>query len=179
MSLLLPISLSLNGLRSLTEVSLSDCGITALPESLGGLSLLQELYLDKNNFARITESIKHLSKLEKLDLSYCARLHTLPELPCNLFYLEANPCTSLKAIPGSSSTSYNSLLVDLRNSFKLDPDEPCEILLKVEKEVFGKSRNRQINLAGNEIPNCFSFQWMGSSMNLPAAATQVVSISRS
>lgn len=133
MGLLLPISLSLNGLRSLTEVRLSDCCITDLQKSLGALSLLQELYLDKNNFARITESIKHLSKLEKLDLSYCARLQTLPELPCNLFYLEANPCTSLKAIPGSSSTSYNSLLVDLRNSFKLDPDEPCEILLKVEE----------------------------------------------
>lgn len=107
MGLLLLVSLSLNGLLSLTEVSLSDCGITESPESLGGLSSLQELYLDKNNFERILESINHLSKLEKLDLSYCARLQTLPELPCNPFYLQANHCTSLKAISGSSSTSYN------------------------------------------------------------------------
>ncbi|KAH9725874.1 ADP-ribosyl cyclase/cyclic ADP-ribose hydrolase [Citrus sinensis] len=116
----------LGNLKALEELAVEATAIREVPESLGQLSSLNILVLNNNNFQRIPESIKHLSKLEYLNLSYCERLQTLPELPCNLYDLDAHHCASLEALSGFSSISSSSF-VDLRNCFKLDPDELSEI----------------------------------------------------
>ncbi|KAL5776088.1 hypothetical protein ACOSP7_009014 [Xanthoceras sorbifolium] len=60
MDLLLP---PLLGLRFLTDLDLTDCGISSLPESLGQLSSLKILFMGKNNFESIPTSIKTLYNL--------------------------------------------------------------------------------------------------------------------
>lgn len=129
---LLPISLSLDGFHSLTYLRLIDCGITELPESLGQLSSLEKLFLQKNNFERIPESIIQLSNLSRASLSYCKKLKSLPKLPCHLNYMDANHCTSLKALSGLSilfalTSKSDYQLFDLSNCFKLDRNELREI----------------------------------------------------
>ncbi|ESR54209.1 hypothetical protein CICLE_v10024102mg, partial [Citrus x clementina] len=80
----LPITFSVYGLQNLLDLSLNDCCIMELPESLGLLSSVRELHLNGNNFERIPESIIQLSNLKSLFIRYCERLQFLPKLPCNL-----------------------------------------------------------------------------------------------
>ncbi|KDO57449.1 hypothetical protein CISIN_1g0452022mg, partial [Citrus sinensis] len=80
----LPITFSVDGLQNLLDLSLNDCCIMELPESLGLLSSVRELHLNGNNFERIPESIIQLSNLKSLFIRYCERLQFLPKLPCNL-----------------------------------------------------------------------------------------------
>ncbi|KDO41124.1 hypothetical protein CISIN_1g041851mg, partial [Citrus sinensis] len=98
MSLSLPITLSLDGLHTLTYLNLTDCGITRLPENIGQLSSLEELDLQENNFERIPESITQRSKLGRLSLRYCERLQSLSKLPCKLHELDAHHCTALESL---------------------------------------------------------------------------------
>ncbi|KAH9725870.1 ADP-ribosyl cyclase/cyclic ADP-ribose hydrolase [Citrus sinensis] len=158
----------LGNLKALEELAVEATAIREVPESLGQLSSLNILVLNNNNFQRIPESIKHLSKLEYLNLSYCERLQTLPELPCNLYDLDAHHCASLEALSGFSSISSSSF-VDLRNCFKLDPDELSEIgkdSLQSDHARWMKnmleSQNdewirRCMYFPGNEIPKWFSY----------------------
>lgn len=134
MSLILPLLLSSDGLHSLRSLTLTDCSITELPESLGQLSSLCELHLDKNNFERMPESIINLSELTLLNLSYCERLRSLPKLPCNLTHMDANHCVLLEAVSGLSilfktgTSSNNFKSFCFRNCFKLDQDELRKIV---------------------------------------------------
>ncbi|XP_024042908.1 disease resistance-like protein DSC1 [Citrus clementina] len=167
----------LGNLKALEELAVEATAIREVPESLGRLSSLNILVLNNNNFQRIPESIKHLSKLEYLNLSYCERLQTLPELPCNLYDLDAHHCASLEALSGFSSISSSSF-VDLRNCFKLDPNELSEIgkdSLQSDHARWMKnmleSQNdewirRCMYFPGNEIPKWFRYQSMGSSVTL-------------
>ncbi|KAH9725908.1 Disease resistance-like protein DSC1 [Citrus sinensis] len=113
------LKLPFDGLYSLTYLYLTDCAITELPESLGLLSSLEELYLERNNFERIPESIIRLSKLSSLLVSYCERLQSLPKLPCNLYWLDAQHCTTLESLSGLFS-SYKCVFFYLNENFKLD-----------------------------------------------------------
>ncbi|KAH9782080.1 Disease resistance-like protein DSC1 [Citrus sinensis] len=81
MGLSLPITLSLNGLRT-----------------------LRKLDLQKNNFERIPESVIQLSKLGRLCLRYWERLQSLPKLPCKLHELDAHHCTALESLSGLFSS---------------------------------------------------------------------------
>ena len=136
MGLLLPISF---GLTSLTYLRLTDCGIIELPECLGQLSSRSILLLEKNNFERIPESIIQLSHLFSLSISYCERLHSLAELPCDLSDIEAHCCSSLEALSGLSilftQTSWNSQCFDFVNCFKLDKNELKEIIKDAQRKM--------------------------------------------
>ncbi|KAJ4710459.1 Disease resistance protein (TIR-NBS-LRR class) family [Melia azedarach] len=186
MGFLMPISLSLDGLRNLRSAHLTDCGITELPENLGQLSSLEHLYLQKNNFERIPESIINLSKLQVIVLSYCERLQSLPKFPSSVYNMNANHCTSLKSLSDLSilfslrSTFNSSQSFWLTNCINLDQNE----LRKITEDSLHKIRllvttsrkqldqtyaygfGDRICYPGNEIPKWFKFQSMGSSITM-------------
>ncbi|MBS9783382.1 MAG: hypothetical protein KGV46_02390 [Pasteurella sp.] len=78
-------------LLQITELNLSDCQLTELPESIGQLSALKILDLSNNLFDMLPESINQLSQLEKfyfrennvLDISY-----VIQDLPTQLKELD-------------------------------------------------------------------------------------------
>ncbi|KAJ4723835.1 putative disease resistance protein (TIR-NBS-LRR class) [Melia azedarach] len=185
MGFIWPISLSLDGLHSLTSLKLSDCSITELPESLGQLSSLKELYLDKNNFERIPESIINLPNLRCLYLRYCKRLQCLPRLPCSLNIMNADDCISLEALSGlpslftlGMSNNYFQQF-HLKNCHKLDGNELSEIVQNAQQKIqlistaSLEEQALQVHVEeswgymyypGSEIPEWFEFQSMGSSI---------------
>ncbi|KAK9205290.1 hypothetical protein WN943_015557 [Citrus x changshan-huyou] len=146
MSLSLPITLSLDGLHTLTYLNLTDCGITRLPENIGQLSSLEELDLQENNFERIPESITQRSKLGRLSLSYEARTQ----------YFDL---------------SYNYKL-DRNETRGILEEALQEIQLLATarwKEIYYSKKYallRRVFFLGDEIPMWFSFQSMKSSITL-------------
>ncbi|KAI4298881.1 hypothetical protein L6164_032394 [Bauhinia variegata] len=89
----------LRGQRFLHQFDLSGCNLFKLPTDISFLSSLYELSLSGNrNLESLPTSIKNLSHLKKLDLSYCSRLESLPQLPQSIQILNANNCTSLRAV---------------------------------------------------------------------------------
>ncbi|KAJ4723826.1 Disease resistance protein (TIR-NBS-LRR class) family [Melia azedarach] len=171
----------LGNLEALKTLDIERTPIREIPESLGQLSSLKELYLEKNNFERIPESIINLSNLKELSLSYCKRLRYLPKLPCNLYYVEADHCNSLEALSSSSvrTASGHWSAFDLRNCFKLNHNQIRKIVEYALKEIqlrviaWFKESNKaygcptgSIYYPGNEIPECFKFRSMGSSIML-------------
>ena len=90
---------SLSDLWSLTKLNLSYCNLQTIPDGLGCLSSLKELDLRGNNFVCLLESTTRLSNLDTLLLSGCQHLQSLPELPLNIGYIDADGCTSLEILP--------------------------------------------------------------------------------
>ncbi|CAE6219075.1 unnamed protein product [Arabidopsis arenosa] len=70
---------------------------------INGLSSVQRLCLSRNDFTSLPESIIYLYNLKWLDLKYCKQLTSLPMLPPNLHWLDADGCISLKNIEKSLS----------------------------------------------------------------------------
>ncbi|KAJ4721625.1 Disease resistance protein [Melia azedarach] len=135
-----------------------DCCITELPETLGQLFSLQVLCLDKKYFERIPESIVNLPELKRLSLRYCQRLQSLPDLPCNLQYIDAAHCTSLEVSSCLSTMKLTTLYKYIVESFHLSN---C---YKLDWE----QRDYGINFIfpGSEIGEWFKHQSMGSSVTV-------------
>ncbi|XP_057987370.1 disease resistance protein RUN1 isoform X3 [Hevea brasiliensis] len=74
-----------------------SAGLLQIPTAIDRLSSLKMLFLSGNNFESIPASIEHLSQLHSLDVAYCRRLRSLPELPGSLQHLYAHECTSLES----------------------------------------------------------------------------------
>ncbi|KAL5778555.1 hypothetical protein ACOSQ2_009292 [Xanthoceras sorbifolium] len=173
LGLLLP---PLLGLRCLTNLDLTDCGISALPESLGQLSSLKILFMGRNNFESIPKSIKSLYKLFWLNMNCCERLQSIPVLPGIVSDLEVQCCTSLEALSGLSilfeMTPWNVQSINFINCFKLDQNELRKIiedvLLKIQLATnmwweisFEDSYDTPsacICFPGQNIPEWFNFQ---------------------
>ncbi|KAL9411632.1 hypothetical protein AB3S75_045269 [Citrus x aurantiifolia] len=184
MSLKLPI---LFQLQNLEYLSLVDCGITELPESLGRSPSLNYLNLAENDFEKIPSCIKQLSKLLCLTLRNCKRLQSLPELPCGSTIF-ARHCTSLETLSSLSTLFTHSSelwqVFDFCNCFKLNRNEVGEIVEGALKKIqvmatwwkqqdpitlYGDVPNSPwgcVCYHGSEIPEWFSFQSMGSSVTL-------------
>jgi Leucine-rich repeat (LRR) protein len=88
------------GLCHLTTLDLSYCDLPdgAIPNDLSSMSSLQILDLRGNNIEHIPESISQLSKLKIILLRDCSRLRSLPILPPNVLYVQADDTTSLKTL---------------------------------------------------------------------------------
>ena len=82
--------LDLSGISQLEEIELN---------AIGGLSSLEYLSLMSNNFVTLPATFSQLSKLEALDLSYCQKLRSVPELPSTTRYIRMEGCYSLEPIP--------------------------------------------------------------------------------
>ncbi|KAJ4723817.1 putative disease resistance protein (TIR-NBS-LRR class) [Melia azedarach] len=162
-------------LRSLKYFYLSDCPkLERLPDELGHLEALEWLEIQRTSIREIPRSIKNLSNLLFLLLGDCKRLRYLPELPCSLFIVIANDCTSLEAISTSGSLEKGCSFF-LTNCFKLNQTNVRKIVeysLKArckEWDQVGRHRGHKMIYPGNEIPEWFEFRSMGSfiSFELP------------
>ncbi|KAG7532646.1 P-loop containing nucleoside triphosphate hydrolase [Arabidopsis thaliana x Arabidopsis arenosa] len=83
--------------------SLSHYDLCEWRHGINGLSSVQRLCLSRNDFTSLPESIIYLYNLKWLDLKYCKQLTSLPMLPPNLHWLDADGCISLKNIEKSLS----------------------------------------------------------------------------
>uniref|UniRef100_A0A1J3I432 ADP-ribosyl cyclase/cyclic ADP-ribose hydrolase n=1 Tax=Noccaea caerulescens TaxID=107243 RepID=A0A1J3I432_NOCCA len=92
--LLLPFS----GSSRVSDLYLTNCNITKLPENISTLNSLRRLCLSRNNIETLPESIEKLSSLLLLDLKHCCSLSSLPVLPSSLQYLDAHGCVSLEKV---------------------------------------------------------------------------------
>ncbi|KDP22127.1 hypothetical protein JCGZ_25958 [Jatropha curcas] len=177
---------SLSGFGSLRDLVLSYTGIIKIPGTLGYLSSLQVLLLNGNNFMRMPASIKQLSWLEVLEVSYCKRLKSLPELPSRIRVLLAHNCTSLKTV--------SNPFIQPQELQELSPEDKFGFTfancINLEKNSCGyiventllkfqllatalqqlSTRHGDILVSpvvcfpGNEIPECFRYQNTGFSI---------------
>ncbi|XP_050252990.1 TMV resistance protein N-like isoform X2 [Quercus robur] len=75
-------------------------------DSVFSVRLLKYLALSTNNLVfALPASISQLPKLEALNLGNCIQLHSLPDLPSNVRYINAKGCSSLEASPALLSMS--------------------------------------------------------------------------
>ncbi|MED6106645.1 hypothetical protein PIB30_006270 [Stylosanthes scabra] len=84
--------------ENMTELDLRHTLIRDLPLSFGCQSKLEKLHLANSEIKRMPDNIKLLTSLKYLDISDCKNLQTLPELPLSIETLDAENCTSLKAV---------------------------------------------------------------------------------
>ncbi|CAL8107408.1 unnamed protein product [Prunus armeniaca] len=90
-------------LKTLEYLCLADCNLTdeAIPEDLGDLISLKELDLRGNVFYGLP-TLSRLSRLQSLQLTNCANLRAIPDLPTNLEILQADECIALEEMPNFS-----------------------------------------------------------------------------
>ncbi|XP_048436775.1 TMV resistance protein N [Pyrus x bretschneideri] len=171
---------SLCSLTELTELSLKDCKLCEgdIPDDIGCLSFLERLDLSGNNFVSLPESIRRLSKLSYLDLERCKSLQKLPPLPSNSkLHVDVDNCTSLRSL--SDPSKLNSRFANLYdfnitclNCIALVPDEGwintiLSRVLKFATDQQGISYfMRGMLCPGSEIPEWFSIQSVGHSVNV-------------
>ncbi|XP_044509860.1 disease resistance-like protein DSC1 isoform X2 [Mangifera indica] len=168
---------SILNLSCLEELDLTNCSIERLPTNLGRLSLLKSLLLGRNFFDSIPESIEYISGLSYLDVSHCQRLRILPKLPRKLEIINANNCISLEA----SQNLFHPFERDFRhglnfnfsNCFKLTQEFCSRIVKYFEGPMmlgaadFISTHRSFICFPGNEIPESFVSQSIGSFITLP------------
>ncbi|KAJ8900604.1 hypothetical protein K2173_025381 [Erythroxylum novogranatense] len=131
---------ALGGTFYLQKLNIGSPKLRELLENLSFSSSLTTLILSVNNFERIPAAIKQLSNLTYIDLSYCQRLISLPELPSSVISLIAHNCTSLEQIWALKQLVFESKgtakQFSLSNCLKLDEtecQEVAELLLRYHK----------------------------------------------
>ncbi|KAJ8774349.1 hypothetical protein K2173_011598 [Erythroxylum novogranatense] len=181
----------LTELSSLTKLEMNNRGLSDVSFScnLGSLSSLRNLSLEGNDFVNLPTSISKLSKVEYLFLKSCSNLQSISELPPNLCYLHAEDCTSLKSLSVYSdnrpmlSLSGCEGLVDIQG---LDKGEQGSIIhMERCNSLSTSSRNNLLQsilrggftaatLPGNDIPDWFSYQVVGSSLSFQLPTEEVL-----
>lgn len=128
---------SIGNLSSLKKLDLSNNKLTILPESIGQLSSLQTLSLNRNKLSTLPKSIGKLSSLKELYLSY-NKLSTLPESIGNLTSLERLSLyyNKLTILPGSIGNLIYLETLNLKNNFKLKALPVSIINMKILKHFF-------------------------------------------
>ncbi|CAN6685023.1 unnamed protein product [Malus baccata var. baccata] len=157
-----------------------------LPSSSVGFLSLEELELDFSGILEIPASIKKASRLSMLSLNCCERLQSIPELPvpCNV---KANNCKSLMIVSSSRTAlrqgwdKPNYCYRVFTNCPKLDNNSRSNIMDEAQITIMRMAtvaplkdhwlpQNHwpQINIVcpGKEIPNWFSYQNKGSSVDI-------------
>ncbi|KAF3455822.1 hypothetical protein FNV43_RR00464 [Rhamnella rubrinervis] len=184
---------SFQNLHKLTHLNLKGCNklreIVEISGRRGHLDIVQNLSKnichlnftllnsfiteDCKDIEYLPESLCELSRLSDLDLGNCSKLQKLPPCPLGLKH-----CTSLETISSKTNKSY--LMVEeglkLDNSSKLDQSTQNFVANSAIFFMFhGKSHEHMSSrekiyfcswYRGDEIPNEFSYQSMGSSMNI-------------
>ena len=170
-------SLSLSRASSLTWLDLKDCNLKAIPNDIGSLFSLCWLDLGGNDFVCLPESIIRLSNLNKMHLNNCTSLRSLPKLPLNIEFIEAEGCISLELLPDPLKPS-DSLepSLGLQNCFQLADNQSCidwfisgikkylKLSPSLPLSVLKESYN--IVFPGREIPEWFSHQNMGKEVKI-------------
>ncbi|TQE13825.1 hypothetical protein C1H46_000456 [Malus baccata] len=178
---------SIYSLTNLKRLDFYGCRrLEKLPSSSIGFLSLEELVLSCSGILEIPASIKQASRLSILELCWCKQLQSIPELPvvCNV---NAEGCTSLKIVSSSRTAltqgwdKPNYCYRDFTNCPKLDNNSRSNIMDEAQITIMRMAPVAplkdyflphnpwpQINIAcpGKEIPNWFSNQNEGSSVDL-------------
>ncbi|PRQ24817.1 putative TIR domain, P-loop containing nucleoside triphosphate hydrolase [Rosa chinensis] len=171
---------SLNGLRSLKQLDLSDCNICqgGIPDDIGCLSFVQQLDLSGNNFVTLPSSIKRLSNLHVFRLQRCQRLQQVPDLPStSSLHISADDCISLVMLPQPSELRRSSIKsrgfsFTSANCFGLVDNEGCNngifsMLRRLASQGISTDYgNFSFNIVspGSKISEWFAFQNEGDSL---------------
>ncbi|CAN6544885.1 unnamed protein product [Malus baccata var. baccata] len=178
---------SIYSLTNLKRLNFNKCGrLEKLPSSSVGFLSLEALYLSKSGILEIPASIKQASRLSILELCSCERLQSIPELPvlCNV---NARNCLSLKIVSSSRTALTQGwdkphyCFRVFSNCPKLDNNSSSNIMDEAQITIMRMATVAplkdycryhhpwpQINIAcpGKEIPNWFSYQNEGSSVDI-------------
>nr|POE93807.1 putative disease resistance protein [Quercus suber] len=171
---------SLSGLHSLTNLDLSDCDLSSIPNEIGCLSSLAHLNLSGNNFVSLPESISQLSNLQRLHLEGCERLQSLQSVPSTIDVVIPNNCTSLERLPELQNYSFKTAIVphlefcktigshlcfQCVNCFKLVDNIQIDDILQGQN---GRLRDiLDIIIPGGKIPKWFSLECRGDNIEGP------------
>ncbi|KAG8633479.1 hypothetical protein MANES_18G107900v8 [Manihot esculenta] len=160
-----------------------SAGLLQIPTALDRLSSLNMLVLSGNNFETLPASIELLPHLCTLDVAYCRRLRSLPELPGSLEFLYAQECTSLETVLNSKHFSEIDYMHESRNfkrfaftncikmdqktcrSILIDTEKRIQVVAAASDQLYNEMGSVKIHLPGSEIPLWFHNQNMGSSVN--------------
>ncbi|KAJ4964254.1 hypothetical protein NE237_024193 [Protea cynaroides] len=112
-------------------------------------SSLQLLELAHNNFSSLPTNLRYFSQLETLELSYCTRLQSVPELPANIKGLGAYCCPSMERIANLSNSNLDKCN-NLSNAFRNNLFQ--RMAEDSERGIFDTF------LPGNEIPEWFDYR---------------------
>ncbi|XP_019054002.1 PREDICTED: TMV resistance protein N-like [Nelumbo nucifera] len=164
---------------SLALLYIDGCTSMERLSNLERLTSLLELSLRKNNFYNLPDGISRLSQLEILRLENCKNLQSLPELPSSLGALYADGCISMKRLSNLSNLQNLSALL-LNNCSRLVDIQGLERLESIQRihmdrcnslsntfkntllPVLQERGKFDIFLYGNEVPDWFDHQKMGS-----------------
>ncbi|CAN6580320.1 unnamed protein product [Malus baccata var. baccata] len=172
----------IENLIRLQTLDLSGCNhLKDVPDGLVCSTSLQELNLSGTKVRSIPTSIKQASRLSKLFLVGCEQLQSLPELPvlCNV---EAEGCTSLKTVSSTRTAltqgwvQHDRFCKRFINCPKLDNNARSNIMEEAQIRIMREATSApskdtpwpeiQVVCQGKEIPNWFSYQSEGSSVNI-------------
>ncbi|XP_050145792.1 disease resistance protein RUN1-like isoform X5 [Malus sylvestris] len=178
---------SIYSLTNLKRLNFPYCRrLEKLPSSSVGFLSLEKLDLSYSRILEIPASIKQASRLSILYLFNCERLQSIPELPvlCNV---RAEGCRSLKIVSSSRTAlrkgwdKPNYRYRVFINCPKLDNNSRSNIMDEAQITIMRMETVApfkdyvlpynpwpQINIAcpGKEIPNWFSYQNEGSSVDI-------------
>ncbi|KAF8107623.1 hypothetical protein N665_0119s0084 [Sinapis alba] len=192
-------------LKDLQELVCSGCSkLSSLPDEMKNMKCLQILMLDRTSIEKIpmitslqrlclsgNDNISYLpdnislllSQLKWLDLSYCKKLVSIPELPPNLECLDAHGCESLRRVATPPATHWRSEQIHstfiFTNCDKMDrtakegitnyAQRKCQFLsyaLKRCNEGFVPEALFSTCFPGCEVPSWFCHEAVGSELNL-------------
>ncbi|XP_048422110.1 disease resistance-like protein DSC1 [Pyrus x bretschneideri] len=187
---------SICNLKYLESLDLSFCSrFSEFPEILKPMEQLpstlcfrslEKLELSRSGILEIPASVKQASRLSMLNLRRCCQLQSIPELPV-LCDVDAEGCTSLKIVSSSRTAltqgwdKPNYCCRIFTNCRKLDNNSRSNIMDEAQIAImrmatvapFEYHRRHhnpwpQIKIAysGKEIPNWFSYQNEGSSVDI-------------
>ena len=134
---------SIGGLKALTSLDLAECvNLTTLPESIAGLTALERLELPNcGALTALPAAIGELKSLTELDLTRCESLTELPATIGGLTALEQLVLT------GCSITALPDAIFYLKSLWKLDLGR-CESLTSLPHALDELKDLTELNLAG-------------------------------
>ncbi|PRQ25526.1 putative TIR domain, P-loop containing nucleoside triphosphate hydrolase [Rosa chinensis] len=163
-------------LSSLRDLYLSRNHFIRLPESIGQLPRLGGLDLACCGRLRTLPMLP--SRLKALQLNWCGKLRTLPELPSQII-VSADNCNSLETLANQMGQCNSVQSGYFVNCFKMVEKGSCQSMalpwltryLKSEASSdrtmqFGAKRKFDFVAPGNEIPEWYNHQSVGSSITV-------------
>ncbi|KAK0601595.1 hypothetical protein LWI29_025651 [Acer saccharum] len=183
------ISASIFKLKSVRSLNLDYISeLETFPEISETIEILNSLELSGTAITDLHSSIEHLNGLQRLTLHYCKNLEMLPKLPVALEELDAINCKQLcQALPDASefkrciTSKYHNRCIT-RSSRQLCPLEYEYVnfsftnCLNLDQKAGSEEppTDFSICLPGTEIPEWFTYQSSGSSINIPVLRQDLI-----
>ncbi|AEE84195.1 TMV resistance protein N-like [Arabidopsis thaliana] len=148
----------MKNMQCLQILLLDGTAITKIPH----ISSLERLCLSRNEkISCLSNDIRLLSQLKWLDLKYCTKLVSIPELPTNLQCLDANGCESLTTVANPLATHLPTEQIHSTFIFT-----NCDKLDRTAKEGFVPEALFSTCFPGCEVPSWFCHEAVGSVLKL-------------